>query len=89
MAHRLPIVATDVGYLKTIVRESGGGILVSPGNVEDLAQAIARLVNDPDYRRQLGENGRFYAQRFAWPNIIAKLLQFYERVITKTTKVSL
>jgi glycosyltransferase involved in cell wall biosynthesis len=82
MAHRLPIVATDVGYLKTIVRESGGGILVSPGNVEDLAQAIARLVNDPDYRRQLGENGRFYAQQFAWPNIIAKLLQFYERVRT-------
>ncbi len=81
MAYGLPIIATDVGYLKTIVRESGGGILVSPGDVDGLAQAIARLASDSDYRRQLGENGRAYVQRFNWPNIIAKLLRLYEQVI--------
>lgn len=81
MAHRLPVVATDVGYLKPLVRESGGGILISQGDVEGLAQAIVRLSNDADYRRQLGENGRAYVQRFDWPKIIGKLLRLHERVI--------
>lgn len=81
MAHGLPIVATNVGYLTTIGRESGGGILVNPGDVEGLAQAIARLATDVDFRRRLGKNGRAYVQRFGWPNIIAKLLQFYDRVM--------
>jgi len=81
MAHGLPIVATDVGYLKTIVLESGGGILVSPGDVEGLAQAIARLATDSDFRRRLGNNGRAYVQCFDWSNTTTKLLKLYEQVM--------
>ncbi|MEM2567682.1 MAG: glycosyltransferase family 4 protein [Candidatus Bathyarchaeia archaeon] len=81
MAHRLPIVATNVGYLRTIVQESGGGILVNLRDFKGLAQAIAMLASDPDYRRQLGDRGHIYVQRFNWPNIIAKLLRFYEQVM--------
>jgi len=81
MAHGLPIVATDVGYLRQMVKESHGGILIRVGDVEGLVQVIARLVSDSDYRRMLGESGKVYAQRFAWPNIVVRLLQFYEQVI--------
>lgn len=82
MAYGLPIVATEVGYLREIVKESGGGILIRVGDIKGLAKAIAGLASDTNYRRQLGENGRAYARHFAWPNIIAKLLQFYEQVMS-------
>ena len=82
MAHRLPIVGTNVGYLKTLIQESKGGILVELGDVEGLSRAIVRLASDSNYRRRLGENGWIYVQRFDWPNIIMKLLNFYEQVIT-------
>lgn len=69
--------------VQPLVRESGGGILLSPGDVEGLAQVIVRLSNDADYRRQLGENGRAYVRRFDWPKIIGKLLRLYKRVIAR------
>lgn len=83
MAHGLPVVATDVGFLSTIVKESHGGILVKLGDDEGLAQAIIKLATDGEYRQQLGANGRSWVEQFDWSNTIKKLLEFYKRVLNK------
>jgi colanic acid biosynthesis glycosyl transferase WcaI len=44
-----------------LLEESGGALLVGPGDVDGLAEAIRRLVHQPELRQELGERGRAFA----------------------------
>jgi rhamnosyl/mannosyltransferase len=75
----LPVIASD---LDTGVREVGvhglTGLLVAPGQVAPLAEALDRLDRDPALARQLGSAGRarFMAQ-FTRQKMIDNLMQWY------------
>jgi len=53
-----PVVATTVGGLPDMVDDDRTGYLVPPRNASALAEAIIRLLQDRELRRQFGENGR-------------------------------
>lgn len=64
MQHYLPVVATDQGGIADIV-ENGISGLISEAKATDLATKIKGLLDNPTYRRQLGENGyRRFMQLF-------------------------
>jgi len=52
-AYRRPVIASDVGALGREVRELGTGLVVAPGSVTDLVEAMDRLVIDEDIYRRL------------------------------------
>jgi glycosyltransferase involved in cell wall biosynthesis len=54
MAAGLAVVATPVGAVEDIVVDGQSGLLVPPGDVEALAEALRRLVEDPALRERLG-----------------------------------
>jgi glycosyltransferase involved in cell wall biosynthesis len=58
MISGLVVVATPTGGTPEIVMDGENGLLFTPGNPEDLAQKIARLVDDPESRRKLAEAGK-------------------------------
>jgi len=58
MAAGVPVVATWVAGIPEIVRDEHNGLLVPPGDAKALAQAIRRLLNDPDLRNQFASAGR-------------------------------
>jgi len=58
MAAGLPVVATCVGGIIDIVVDGETGILVPTDNPDAITNAIQRLVDNPDFRRKLGEAGR-------------------------------
>jgi colanic acid/amylovoran biosynthesis glycosyltransferase len=58
MAHRLPVVATNVMGTGELVRSGESGVLVPPGRPDELARAIEVLAGDSDARRRLAEAGR-------------------------------
>lgn len=58
MISGLVVVATPTGGTPEIVMDGENGLLFTPDNPEDLAQKIARLVNDPESRRKLAEAGK-------------------------------
>jgi glycosyltransferase involved in cell wall biosynthesis len=58
MAFGLPVVATPVGGVADLVISGETGLLVTPGDVEELAQAIIRLASDHHLRRHMGVRGR-------------------------------
>ncbi len=60
MACGLPLVATDIAGIPDIVGRgaSAGGLLVPPADVGALAEALGRLIDDPDLRKQLSEQAR-------------------------------
>jgi glycosyltransferase involved in cell wall biosynthesis len=65
MSCGLPVVATDVVGCRSVVEHEVNGLLVPAKNVTALANAIERLVNDPELRAKLGAAGRRMAiERF-------------------------
>jgi len=53
-----PVVATRVGGVPDVVREGEDGFLVEAGDVDALADRLARLAADPELRERLGAAGR-------------------------------
>ncbi|MGB3534570.1 MAG: WcaI family glycosyltransferase [Microcoleaceae cyanobacterium] len=52
------------GTAKEAVEQSGGGVVVPPENPEALASAIVELYKNPNRVKDLGHNGRQYAEKF-------------------------
>lgn len=57
MAHRIPVVATDVGGVPEVVVSGEGGFCISKDDTAGFAQAIVRLLKDPALRIAQGELG--------------------------------
>jgi glycosyltransferase involved in cell wall biosynthesis len=57
MAHGIPVVASDVGGVRSLLG-SGAGTVVAPRDEEELAEALQHLIDDPSLRAKMGERGR-------------------------------
>jgi glycosyltransferase involved in cell wall biosynthesis len=69
MSHGLPVVASRIGGLAEVVGDGATGLLVEPGNAEELAAAMRRLWDDPELCRRLGAAGRAKAAREYSPEV--------------------
>jgi glycosyltransferase involved in cell wall biosynthesis len=79
MAFGLPVVATRAGGLPEVVEDGVTGLLVPPGDTHALAEAIGRLLRDPDLRRRLGEAGRERVlARFTAEHVVKEMIPVYE-----------
>ena len=58
MARGVPVISTRVGGVPELVRDGVDGILIEPGNPEQLATAMLELLDDAERRRVMGEMGR-------------------------------
>lgn len=78
MATGLPVIATPVGGTAEIVEHEVTGLLVDPGEVDQLGQAMQRLLNTR-LRNRLGEEARRRVEAdFGWPRIVQDTLALYE-----------
>ena len=57
MSYKIPVIATDCGGTKELVNGQSG-ILVNQKDSESLKNAICKLINNYDYRSEIGTNGR-------------------------------
>jgi glycosyltransferase involved in cell wall biosynthesis len=58
MSMGLPVVATDVGAIRESIGAAQEPFVVPPGDVDRVAQSIAKLAGDPDLRARLGAQNR-------------------------------
>jgi colanic acid/amylovoran biosynthesis glycosyltransferase len=58
MAMEIPCVTTRITGIPELIRDQVDGLLVTPSSEEELAAAIARLMDDCKLRRELGESSR-------------------------------
>jgi glycosyltransferase involved in cell wall biosynthesis len=84
MASGLPVVATDVGDVRTAVEHGRSGLLVRPREPDELAAALASLLKDPALRRRMGANARsaaeeHWADHQTWEQIQAAYRQLERR----------
>ncbi|MGI9073013.1 MAG: glycosyltransferase [Bryobacteraceae bacterium] len=71
MAAGLPVVATRVGGVPEIVEHGRTGLIVSPQNRRDLADAVRTLADDPKRRREMGAAGRVRSMCFSVNTMVA------------------
>lgn len=62
----LPVVATNVGGLRHLITDGDNGLLVPGGNAAAMADAVTRLLSEPDLAYRLSKNGRKLAEKSAW-----------------------
>jgi colanic acid/amylovoran biosynthesis glycosyltransferase len=58
MALERPVISSDLPAISELVTDGTDGILVPPGDITSLAEAMGRLLDDPDLGRKLAANGR-------------------------------
>lgn len=79
MASGRPVVLAAGGEAASIVRQHRAGIVVDPGDVSGLAQAVRTLQNRPDLRRELGANARRAAEHlFDRAKIVGRFIEYLE-----------
>jgi len=84
MAAGLPVVATSVGGVPEAVVHEETGFLVPAGDSRLMAQAIVRLIVDPDLAQKMGLAGRKRVERFFDAKIMAeKTVAVYEDIYRK------
>lgn len=76
MAHELPVICLrSCDFCRETVQVSTAGLL-SDGQTDDYAKALATLMNDPSLRQKLGQNGRAFTRQFD----AAKIYDRWERL---------
>jgi glycosyltransferase involved in cell wall biosynthesis len=80
MASGTPLVASRAGALPEVTGDAA--LLVPPGDPEELADALARLLDDEPSRARLAARGLARVrERFAWPAVAAATEAMYRKVI--------
>ncbi|GEM_PF-1326001 len=73
-----PVVASNVGGLRSYLEDSGAGLGVPRESDQALVRAIVRLMRDDALRSRLSVKARRYARRVALPNIARRHVTFYK-----------
>jgi colanic acid/amylovoran biosynthesis glycosyltransferase len=82
MALEVPVVATRIAGIPELVEDGVSGLVVAPGHVEALADAIERLAEDPALRLELGRRGREkVAREFSIDESARRLEVFFARTL--------
>jgi glycosyltransferase involved in cell wall biosynthesis len=84
MAAGLPVVGSRVGGMPELVVEGETGLLVEPGDPDELAAALGRLLAERELRRRLGDAGRERARRrFALDPFRRAHVELYSRELAR------
>lgn len=81
MAAGLPIVATDIPGYRAVARPGREALLVRPGDHEDLAGAIARVLDDDARADALRSAGLARAAAYDWAHLALRMRGVYARAI--------
>jgi glycosyltransferase involved in cell wall biosynthesis len=82
MAWELPVIVTPVGGIAEIVTQSENGLIVNPGNVEQLSDAIKSLIENEDLRLSLGYKARKSVFHLDIKNHWISFLDLYSSVLS-------
>ncbi len=86
MAMGLPVVASDVGGHRELIRDGSTGLLFGADDTQALADAAVRLHDDPALAKRLVDNGhRFVESERTWTRSVENYERTYAAAIARRT----
>jgi D-inositol-3-phosphate glycosyltransferase len=85
MACGTPVVASQVGGLAYLVQDGETGYTVPADDPQALADALNRLLKDPEMRARMGLKAAEFAKEYAWSKIAARIIKIYEQALLQIT----
>lgn len=76
-ASGLPIVASKNSGATSAADEGYNGLLVTQNNSEATANAVLKILENPELKMKFGNNGREWVKEFSWNKIIKKYIEIY------------
>ncbi len=83
MASGKPVIASAVGGLCDMIGDGDSGLLVEPGNVYALREALRSLLLDPARRERMGDIGRKRAKMFTVGTVTNRIEEIYKELLNK------
>ena len=70
-------MATDVSGSRELIRSGYNGLLVPPGNIEALVQAIVYALKEPEMASELSRNAKQVLNTFTTPYVAQQYTKIY------------
>lgn len=84
MAMEKPVIGCGVDGVFEVIHDGVNGFLVEPGNADSLADALLRLLEDPEKARLMGLAGRKMAEEnFSVGVMCERMLALYRQIVTR------
>jgi glycosyltransferase involved in cell wall biosynthesis len=85
MISGMPVIATRVGGIPSLLEHGQSGLLIEPRSPEQLAEAVIHLLESPELRQRLGARAQTVARDRHQPEkVAAETLQAYRRILAET-----
>lgn len=81
MACGLPTITSKTTAMPEIAEDAA--MLIDPLNIDDLAEAMRRVLNDPDLQTEMIRRGFKQAQKFSWHKTALETMRIYEEVFNE------
>lgn len=77
----IPVITTRVGGNPETVIDKKTGFIIEPRNVEQLTEAVKKLLDDKNYAEQIGLNGqKFVKETFSIEKMVQNLTEVYKNI---------
>ena len=86
MAADTPIVASAIEGYENVARPEQESVLVEPGNVAQLRDALRRVLDDAELRERLVVHGRARAAEFSMERLAQRYLEIYEKALVTASR---
>ncbi|MBL7921767.1 MAG: glycosyltransferase family 4 protein [Bacteroidia bacterium] len=87
MACEVPVIVSNVGGLKEVVKDESVGLKVNIGDVDDTARAIERLITDKELYERVAVNGRKHViEKYNWKNNLQQMINEYSKLLIQQKK---
>lgn len=83
MACGVPVVAVRGGGIPEIIRDGQDGLLVTSGNVKEMAYAMEKILKDRALRKELGQSAQKRAEAFSLSAHVENMAQIFEDVVRR------
>jgi len=78
MSFAKPVIASNLPGVRTVCENNINGFLVEPGNIDDLADKMLKLIQDKELAQKMGKNSReLVNKKYSWQAHIKKLEEVF------------